>query len=302
MKTSKLFSAVCVAILLAAPVFVQAQNSRSPYGAPGTNAGPSRSFLGLPIPQQWSGNRPSTTNQYSGNAAYRSNDYNNPYPGQFANGQYAIGNRANGRCGTGNRTTGNCATGNCRNCKCPNGACASGLCASGQCPTCVNGQCAGCANGQCANVQCANGQDGSGQYGNGQNVSRNCPDGQCPLNQNSNARSNSYRGYSAQGNWSPRGTRSNSADPFRGAEDQDESDNWTQRPAVRNPVSDLYPSRYNQNDLDLRGSYFNNQSSERNDSRSGDNFSATRDTRAPRPSDRSMFGAPADRVQGMTQI
>ena len=286
MKTLKVFSAVCVAILLSAPVFVQAQDFRSPYGAPGTNAGPSRTFLGLPIPQQWSGNRSSTTNQYSGNAAYRSKGYNESYAGQFANGQYPTGNRANGRCGTGNNTTGNCADGSCRNCNCPNGACASGLCVSGQCPTCADGECAGCANGQC---------------GHGQNASRNCLGGQCPLNQNSNARYNSGRGDDAQGDWSPRTTRSNSADPFRGAE-SNENDNWTQRPALRNPVNDLYPSRYNQNDLDLRGPYFNNQSGERNDSRSGDNSSAARDTRAPRPSDRSMFGAPADRVQGLTQI
>ena len=295
MKTLKLFSAVCVAILFAAPVSVQAQDSRSPYGASRTNAGPSRSFLGLPIPQQWTGNRPAVTNQYSGNGASRSNSDNSQFSREFANGQCATGNCLSPRNATANYATDNCANGTCRNCNCPDGACASGLCASGQCATCANGQCAGCANGQCAG--CAN-----GQCANGQSVRGNCPGGRCPVNQNSNVRYNSGPNYGAQGDWSPRTTRSNSADPFRRAEYQNDNDNWTQRPALRNPVNDLYPSRYNQSDLELRRPYFNDQSGELNDSRSGDSSSAARDTRAPRPSDRSMFGAPADRAYGLAQI
>ena len=287
MKTFNLVSMLCVAVVLASPAFVKAQDFRSPYGGPGTNANRSRSFLGLPIPQQWSGNRPAATNQYSGNGAYRSNSYNSQYSGQFANGQCATGNCPTGRYATGNCTTGNCANGTCRNCNCPNGACASGLCASGRCETCAYGQCTGCINGQC---------------GNGQSANANCPNGQCRLNQDPNARYNSGPGYGAQGDWSPRTTRSNSVDPFRRTEYQDGNDNWTQRPAMRNPVSDLYPSRYNQSDLDLRRPYFNNQSGELNDSRSGDSSSAARDTRAPRPSDRSMFGTPADRAHGLAQI
>lgn len=267
MKTLNLASTMCVAILLVAPVFVQAQDFRSPYGGPGTNTNQARSFLGLPIPQQWSGHRPAQSNQYSG---------------QFANGQCATGNCANLR-----NVTGNFTNGTCRNCNCPNGACASGLCASGQCSTCANGECAGCANGQCVS---------------GQSVSGNCPNGQCRLNQNPNARYNSGPNYGAQRDWSPRTTRSNSADPFRRADYQNEDDNWTQRPALRNTVNDLLPSRYNQSDLDLRRPHFNNQSGKLNDSRSGNGSSAARNTRAPLPSNRSMFGAPVDRANGLAQI
>lgn len=287
MKTLNLVSAMSVAILLLAPVFVQAQGFRSPYGGSGTNANPSRTFLGLPIPQQWSGNRPAAMNQYSGSGAYRSNSYNNQYSGEFANGQCTTGNCPIRRNTTVNCSAGNCANGTCRNCSCPNGACANGLCASGQCPTCANGQCAGCADGQCA----------SGQFASG-----NCPNGQCRLNQNPKSRYDVGPNYGTQGDWSPRTTRSNSADPFRQPEYQNENDNWTQRPALRNPVKDLYPSRYNQSDLDLRRPYFNNQSGELNNSRSDDSSSAARDTRAPRPSDRSMFGAPAERAPGLARI
>lgn len=292
MKTLKLFSAVCVAILLVAPVFVQAQDFRSPYGAARTNAGPSRSFLGLPIPQQWSGIRPAAASRYSGNGVYRGSNYNNSSAGQFSNartssGQCATGNCRNGRYADGNGMTGSCAAGTCRDCSCPNGACASGLCASGRCPACANGQCVGCASGQC---------------GIGQSVNGNCPGGRCPLNQYSNSRYNSTPDFRAQDDWSPRASRSNTADPFRGAAYQGENNNWTQRPALRNPVSELYPSRYNQSDLDLRSPYFNNQSGELNKSRSGDRSSAANETRAPRPSDRSMFDAPAERADGFTQI
>ncbi len=267
MKTFNLVSTMCVAILLVAPGFVQAQDFRSPYGGSGARANQPRSFLGLPIPQQWSGNRPAATNQYSS---------------RFANGQCATGNCPNLRNANGNSTNGTC-----RNCSCPNGACANGLCASGQCSTCANGQCAGCADGQCAS---------------GQSASGNCPNGQCRLNQNPNARFNSGPNYGTGGDWSPRTTRSNSADPFRRADYQNEDDNWTQRPALRNPVNDLYPSRYNQRDLDLRRPYFSNQSGALNDSRSGDRPSSARDTRAPLPSDRSLFGAPVDRALGMARI
>ncbi len=297
MKTLNLFSAMCVAILLATPVFVHAQDFRSPYGASRTNAGPSRSFLGLPIPQQWSGNRPAATNQYSRNGVYGSNSNYGQNSAFGANGQNGSGQCATGNCpmgqsatsrfASGNCPKGNCATGSCRNCSCPDGSCASGLCASGRCATCAYGQCSGCANGECRN---------------GQRASGNCLGGQCPLNQNSNARYNSVPSYGVQGDWSPRTTRSNVVDPFRRAEYQNGNDNWTPRPAVRNPVNDLYPSSYNQNDLDLRRPYFNNQSGDLNDSRSGDSSSAARDIPTPRPSDRSMFSAPADRAHGLAQI
>ena len=47
MKTLNLVSAVCVAILLVAPAFVQAQDFRSPYGGPEANTNQARSFFGL---------------------------------------------------------------------------------------------------------------------------------------------------------------------------------------------------------------------------------------------------------------
>ena len=282
MKTLNLVSTMCITVLLVAPGFVRAQDFRSPYGGSGMNTNQPRTFLGMPIPQQWSGYRPAATNQYSGNGAYRNNSYNSPYSGQSANGQSGTGN-----CPTCRNVMGNCANGTCRNCNCPDGACANGLCASGQCPTCADGQCAGCVNGQC---------------GSGQSASKNCPNGQCRLNQNPNARYISGANNGAQGDWSPRTTRSNSADPFRQADYQNENDNWTQRPALRNPVNDLYPSRYNQSDLDLRRPYFNDQSGELNNSRRGDRPGSARDTQAPLPSDRSMFGAPIDSAHGMARI
>jgi len=263
MKTLKFVSAVFLAILLAAPALVHAQDFRAPSGGSRATDTPPRTFLGLPIPQQWSGSRRAATNQYSGN---------------LSDGQCTTGN-----CQNRGNATGNCTTGTCRNCNCPNGACANGLCASGQCPTCANGQCVGCANGEC---------------GRGQSAGRNCVNGQCRVNQNPNARDNS----GAQGDWSPRTTRSNYADPFRGGDSQPENDKWTQRPALRNPVKALYPSSYSQSDLDLRRPYFNNQSGDLNKTQAGDRASAARDTHAPRPSDRSMFSAPADRVNGLAQI
>ena len=102
MKTLKLVSAVCLAILLAAPTSVRAQNFRSPYGASRTSAGPSRSFLGLPIPQQWTGNRPDMTNQYSGSEAYRNNSNYGQNSAFGANGQYTSGQCATGNCPTRN--------------------------------------------------------------------------------------------------------------------------------------------------------------------------------------------------------
>ena len=249
MKRLNLVSIVCVAVVFASPIFVHAQNYRSPYGNSVTSPNQSRSFLGLPIPQQWIGSRPATMNQYTRNGAF--------------------------------------STGTCRNCNCPEGACANGLCASGQCATCASGQCSSCANGQCANGQCGSG---------------NCPNGQCRLNQYPNTRYNSGIRYGVQGDWSPRTTRSNLADPYRPAEYSNRNDSWTQRPSLRNPVKDLYPSRYNRSDLDLRRPYFNNQSGELNDTRAGEDSSTSRDVRAPRPSDRSLFGAPADRAYGLAQI
>ena len=279
MKTLSFVLTLSIAIALAVPVFAQAQDYRS------QNAGPSRTFLGLPMPQQWNNTRPVSNGQYSNTGTYSHNSSYGKNPANCVNGQCATGNCPTGQITTGYRLGDRYATGTCVNCNCPDGACASGLCASGQCPSCANGQCVGCANGQC---------DG------GRNLNGNCPNGQCRLNQN--PRYNPVGTYGAQGSWTPRTTRSNVSDPFRGATAPDDANNWTQRPALRNPVNDLYRSQYNQSDLDLRRPYFNNQSGELNDTRAGGNSSAARDIRAPRPSDRSMSGVPVDRAAGVAQI
>ncbi|MEZ6035640.1 MAG: hypothetical protein R3C17_21285 [Planctomycetaceae bacterium] len=71
---------------------------------------------------------------------------------------------------------------------------------------------------------------------------------------------------------------------------------------MKNPVNDLYHSRYNESDLNLRRQYFNDQSSELNSNQSARPSSAAIDVRAPRPSDRSMFTVPAERASGLAQI
>jgi hypothetical protein len=251
MKTFNFVLTLSIAIALAAPVCLQAQDYRSP------NPAPARTFLGLPIPQQWNNTRPVSNSQYSNTGTYSRNksNYYGQNPANCTNGLCATDNGTTGNFPTGRVTTGyrmgdRYATGTCVNCNCPNGACESGLCASGQCPRCANGQCAGCANGQCDR---------------GRNASGNCPNGQCRLNQN--PRYNQVGTYGAPDNWTPRTTRSNASDPFRGAAVPSDNDNWTQRPALRNPVNDLYPTQYNPNDLDLRRPYFNDQSGQMNDAR-----------------------------------
>ena len=84
---------------------------------------------------------------------------------------------------------------------------------------------------------------------------------------NQNPRHNQVGTYGAPDNWTPRTTRSNVSDPFRGAAVPNDYDNSTKRPALRNPANGLYPARYNENDLDLRRPYFNDQSGEMNDTR-----------------------------------
>lgn len=285
MKTLKTVSMMFAALIFVFAASVQAQDFRT------SNGGPTRSFLGLPVPQQWSGARPTSLNQNPGGID-RSYNPRNQNAGTCPNGRCTTGNYQTGYATNSRMANGKYTNGTCGNCNCPAGACASGLCASGQCPACANGQCVGCENGQCANGQCANGQCSS----------RNCPNGQCPQNQYPSVRSNSNRNYGVQENWNTRATRTSPADPYRRAETDNAQDNWTPRAAVQTLNHALNPSRYNRDDLDLRRPYFNNQSGELNDTRSGDQNSVSRDIRAPRPSDRSMFGAPVDRAPGFVQI
>ena len=285
MKTLRSVAMMVFAVTFVAAVSVQGQDFRSPIG------GRSRSFLGLPIPQQWTGAQWTGTrppnNQNTGYGGYRNYYSTGSNSGTCRNGQCPNASSPDAGGMIGNCASGRCATGSCQNCNCPAGACESGLCASGQCAACENGQCAGCENGQCASGQC---------------VSGNCPNGQCRQNQYQNSRSNYGVNYGVEGNRASRSTRSNVADPYRQADFDNGNDNWTPRAATRKLNNVLSPSRYDRNELELRRQYFNNESGELNDSLSGESTSVSRDIRAPRPTERSMFGAPGDRPAGLAQI
>lgn len=127
MKLSTLLSASLTVIAMSCSALSMADDPRYQSGNM-----PSRGLFGMPVPQQWTGARPTS----------------------YMNG-YARGNCPNGQCGTAACPNGNCATGNC-----PNGNCSAGACANGQCGTaaCPNGQCgvgygarsgSACPNGNC---------------------------------------------------------------------------------------------------------------------------------------------------------
>lgn len=254
-KTFNLVSVLGVIIILTSSAFVQAQNFGSPYGGAPRNQGAPRTFLGLPVPQQWTETRPGSMNQYGGQGS------------TFCSGNDGPSSScANGSCATGSCTTGRCTTGNC-----PTG---------------------NCANGQCTTRRPVISQPSSAS----------CVNGQCRLNQSPNTRTYSKPEYEAQGNWSPRTSRSNVEDPFRGAAYENQNDEWMTRPGSRNPMNDLLPSRYNSEDLDLRRPYFNNQSGELNRNRASESSFGADNIRAPRPAGRAIFGAPVDRGHGVAQI
>ncbi len=256
MKTFNLVSVLSVMAFLAAPTFVEAQNFRSPYGGAPANMGAPRTFLGLPLPQQWTGSRPASTNQFTGNGP----NWNNRNFGQSS--------------------------------PCANRRCASGSCSIGTCST-----------GTCSTGNCGDGQYTTRRPVPGQPSNSNCANGQCRLNQYPDNRSDSNNpGYGAQGNWSPRATRSNAADPFRAGEYQNRNDRGTPRSGFQNPMNDLMPSRYNSDDLDLRRPYFNEQSGELINNRASESTFETSNVRAPHPAKRSLIGAPADRAYGVAQI
>lgn len=235
MKSFKTVSMMFVAVAFVASVSAQAQDYRS------SNGSPPRSFLGLPVPQQWTGVRP-TSNQNAANRAYQGNNSTGLNSGSCANGQCSNGSDQAGYGDVANCANGRCTTGTCSNCNCPAGACASGLCANGQCAACANGQCVGCANGRCDNGQGAGG---------------NCPNGQC--RQNQNARMNPGQNLGVSGNWAPRTSGSNVADPFRRAEFDNQDDSWTPRATTRSLNNVQSQSRYSQNDRELRRPYFYGQ-------------------------------------------
>lgn len=145
MKTLRSVSVMSLALALIVPAFAQAQNYRAPV--PGTT----RSFLGLPLPQQWTNVRPLPANQYPVMGTFgRNRDYG---PG--------AGNCASGQCGTRNCKYGNCNSGNCNSGTCPNGTCPNGSCTGGPCR---GGQ---CGTGQCPNGNCPLPRNSTSGYSSG---------------------------------------------------------------------------------------------------------------------------------------
>lgn len=116
MKTSTLLtSALCLAAATLS-LTATAQDPRYPstdYGSSYRSA-PNRSLLGLPLPQQWSGMRPTGMNRGSNGQGFAPAGYSAGCP----NGQCPTGASANGQC-----QTGACANGQCSAGQCPNGNC-----------------------------------------------------------------------------------------------------------------------------------------------------------------------------------
>ena len=137
MKTFNLVSVLGVMVLLTGSTFVQAQNFGSPNGGASGNMGVPGTFLGLPLPQQWTGTRPASMNQYGRQSStFSSRNYGQSLP------------CTNGSCATGNCTTGSCVTGNCSTGNCPNGNCVNEQCTTRR-PMISQPSNSNCANGQC---------------------------------------------------------------------------------------------------------------------------------------------------------
>lgn len=227
MKTSTLLTAGLYILLLTRSVTVTAQDRRnSNYGAAmnsGYNGGMNRFLFGLPMPQQWSGVRPTAMSRgFNGQGYTPSGNSVN-----YANGQCQRGIGANGQCSGG---------------RCVGGQCPTGACASGQCRT------GACGNGQCGNGQPVSGQFSNGNYSSGYRGMSICPNGQCP--------------QGAQSGGMSRSTRSMPADPFRRSGDLSANDQWTPRPVIA-PLNDVNRGTgYDRNDLDLRSDYFGGESAD----------------------------------------
>lgn len=224
MKISTLLTAGLYLVLMSRSFTAAAADPR--FNA-GYNAAPNRGLFGLPMPQQWSGARPSGMNSGLSNSGYRQTGYDS-------------------HCPKGNYSTGYCRTMS----NYPNGQFASGACPNGQC---LNGACASgnCSNGCCVNGQCATGECLTGAYRGG-----NCPNGNCGTGSYTN---NRYP-VGAQSDWSLRSPRTGLANPYRRSEEFDDRNGWTQRTSrpVLAPLDDAFSSRYRQDDLNLRHEYFGN--------------------------------------------
>lgn len=284
MKTSTLLTAGFYLLLASQTLSVMAADPRLNSGY---SAAPSRGLFGIPLPQQWTGTRPTGISPAYSPSGYRQ-------PGYSVAG-YPV---------AGYQTTGSPVAGYSPNC--PNGNCQtgyrpqSGSCANGQCSTtgCANGQCSttGCANGQCLTGGCANGQCATGASANSIYPTTNCPGGKCGTNPYANGR----LPMAAQNDWSPRSSRVGLTDHYSRTGNVSDRDAWTQRtlrPALA-PLDDAFNSRYRQDDLDLRNEYFGNESGAGYDQRSN---SRTNSNQWNRPSQRSME-APVQTHSGVARF
>lgn len=226
MKFSTLLTASLYLVLMSRSFTAAAADPRLNNGY---NAAPNRGLFGLPMPQQWSGARPSAANSGSINYGYRQTGYNPSCP--------------NGNCSTGSGYRGTMAN-------CPNGQCGTGACPNGQC---LN---SACANGDCPNGCCVNGQCTTGECLTGASRRGNCPNGNC----NTGSYTSNRYPVGAQADWSPRSSRTGLADPYRRSDEYNDRTEWTQRTSrpVLAPLDDAFNSRYRQDDLSLRNEYFGN--------------------------------------------
>ncbi len=189
------------------------------YAGTGTRTAPPRSFLGIPVPQQWMGQQPT---------------------GAFRNAPGTLSS-------AGLRTTpANCPNGKCGPMDCANGVCAQpGSAAS----TCRNGRCApGGTQADCVNGQCVR-KPASASF----SAQPACPNGRCPV---ATTRRQPVQNQDAE--WTPRVTgRTVPADPFEKPETGRVSDAALRfvRPAV-DPIRDTFSSDYDSSRLELRSDYF----------------------------------------------
>ena len=224
MKISTLLTAGLYLVLMSRSFTVAAADPRFNTGY---NAAPNRGLFGLPMPQQWSGARPSGMNSGLSNSGYRQTGYDPNCP--------------NGNCSTSyRRTMSNYSNGQFASGDCPNGQCLNAACVNGNCP-----------DGCCVNGRCATGECLTGAYRGG-----NCPNGNC----NTGSYPNNRYPTGAQSGWSPRSNRTGPADPNRRAEEFNDRGGWTQRTSrpVLAPLDDAFGSQYRQDDLNLRNEYFGN--------------------------------------------
>jgi hypothetical protein len=158
MRKQTLVVSVLYVLVLFRNSVVTAQDPWRPSAYPGSNYPAANVQRGglfrLPMPQQWSGGRPSRVSR--------------PY-GPQDNYGIATGGCVNGQRGPVN-SSGNCPDGRCGTVACPGGVCPTGADLSYTSSRCVGG---GCQTGNCVNGNCAPDP----------RLSSRCPGGICPPSQ-----------------------------------------------------------------------------------------------------------------------